>query len=172
MSFAVASNPVVLVALVAGVGAGAFIDLRTRRVPNLLTLPLAALGAAAAARGVSDLTLTASLVGLCLGLLMMLPGYVFGATGAGDVKLLAAAGAWLGPAAVGVAFLYTAIIGGVLALVVAHRRRRLALTLEGAGQLILTRAANVAAIEHPAADNRFAYAPAIAAGCILAALGV
>jgi hypothetical protein len=41
-----------------------------------------------------------------------------------------------------------------------------------ASQLIKTRAANVAAIEHPAANNRFAYAPAIAAGCILAGFGV
>lgn len=172
MSFNVASSPVVLVALAAGVGAGAFIDLRTRRVPNTLTFTLATLGIAAAAAGASGLTVTASLIGLCFGLLLMLPGYVFGATGAGDVKLLAAAGAWLGPAAVGVAFLYTALVGGVLALVVARRRRRLALTLEGAGRLIATGAANAGDIEDPAANNRFAYAPAIAAGCLLAALGI
>jgi prepilin peptidase CpaA len=168
----VASSPIVLVALAAGVGAGAFIDLRTRRVPNLLTIPLALLGMAAAASGISSLTMSAALMGLLLGLVLMLPGYVFGATGAGDVKLLAAAGAWLGPTHVGIAFLYTALVGGVLALVVARRRRRLALTLEGAGKLITTRAANVGEIEHPAANNRFAYAPAIAAGSMLAALGL
>jgi prepilin peptidase CpaA len=168
----VASNPTVLVALAAGVGAAAFIDLRTRRVPNALTIPLAAIGIACAASGVSGLTLRASLVGLLLGLALMLPGYLFGATGAGDVKLLAAVGAWLGPALVGAAFLYTAIGGGVLALVVARRRRRLALTLEGTSQLITSRAANVVHIEHPAANNRFAYAPAIAAGSMLAAIGL
>jgi prepilin peptidase CpaA len=168
----VASNPFVLVALALGVGAGAFIDLRTRRVPNALTIPLAVAGIACAAGGFSGLTMRAALFGLVLGLVFMLPGYVFGATGAGDVKLLAAAGAWLGPSHVGVAFLYTAIVGGVLALVVARRRRRLALTLEGAGRIITTRAANVVEIEHPAANNRFAYAPAIAAGSMLAALGV
>jgi prepilin peptidase CpaA len=116
--------------------------------------------------------MSASLIGLLLGLIFMLPGYVFGATGAGDVKLLAAAGAWLGPAHVGVAFLYTAILGGVLALIVAQHRRRLALTLDGTSKLITTRAANVSAIEHHAANNRFAYAPAIAGGAMLAALGV
>jgi prepilin peptidase CpaA len=166
------SSPIVLLALAAGVGAGAFIDLRTRRVPNALTLPFAVLGLAAAVSGWSGLTMSAALFGLLLGLVFMLPGYVFGATGAGDVKLLAAVGAWLGPTLIGVAFLYTAIVGGVLALVVARRRRRLALTLASTGKLITTRAANVGEIEHPDAQNRFAYAPAIAAGSMLAALGV
>jgi prepilin peptidase CpaA len=168
----VASDPIAMVALAAGAGTGAFIDLRTRRVPNILTIPLAALGLACAAGGVTILTFQAACLGIALGFLLMLPGYVFGATGAGDVKLLAAAGAWLGPTHVGAAFLYTAIAGGVLALVVARRRRRLAITLDGASRLITTRAANVGQIEHPAANNRFAYAPAIAAGTLLAALGL
>lgn len=167
-----ASNPVILAVLVLGVGAGAFIDLRTRRVPNALTASLAAIGLGLAAAGVSGLTFWASLLGVALGLGLMLPGYLFGATGAGDVKLLGAAGALLGPAHIGLAFLYTALAGGVLALVVARRRRRLTLTLEGTGRLVSTRAANVHVIEHPAANNRFAYAPAIAVGCLLAALGL
>jgi prepilin peptidase CpaA len=168
----VASNPIVLAVLVLGVGAGAFIDLRTRRVPNALTLTLAAVGILCAAVGVSGLTIGASVLGLALGLGLMLPGYMFGATGAGDVKLLAAAGALLGPINIGMAFLYTAIAGGLLALIVARRRRRLALTLERTGQIVTTRAANVGDIEHPAANNRFAYAPAIAIGCLLAAIGL
>ena len=166
------SNPLVLVLLAAGVGMAAFIDLRTRRVPNVLTGALAATGIACAAGGFSGLTVQASLVGLALGLVLMLPGYVFGATGAGDVKLLAAAGAVLGPTHIGMAFLYTALVGGILALIVARRRRRLALTLKGTGQIITTRAANVALIEHPGANNRFAYAPAIAVGTMLAAVGL
>jgi prepilin peptidase CpaA len=166
-----ASDPLVLVLLAAGVGAGAFIDLRTRRVPNALTFTLAAAGIGCAAAGLNNLTVAASLVGFALGLGLMLPGYVFGATGAGDVKLLAAVGAVLGPAAVAVAFLYSAITGGVLALVIARRRRRLAVTLQGTGRLISTSASNVAEIEHPQANNRFAYAPAIAIGSLLAALG-
>ena len=167
-----ASDSLVLLALALGVGTGAFIDLRTRRVPNAVTVPLAVFGVAAAAAGLTGLSVAGAIAGLTLGLLFMMPGYMFGATGAGDVKLLAAAGAWLGPADIGIAFLYTAIAGGVLALVVARRRRRLALTLESTSKLITTRAANVAEIEHPTTNNRFAYAPAIAAGSILAAIGV
>ncbi len=50
----------------------------------------------------------------------MLPGHLFGATGAGDVKLFAAAGALIGPAPIVTAFFYTALAGGVLALIVAR----------------------------------------------------
>jgi prepilin peptidase CpaA len=168
----VASSPIVLAVLVMGMGAGAFIDLRTRRVPNVLTMTLATIGIGCAAGGISGLTVVASVLGLALGLGLMLPGYLFGATGAGDVKLMAAAGALLGPAHILLAFVYTALAGGVLALVVARQRSRLAITLEGTGQLIATGAANAAAIEHPAANNRFAYAPAIAVGSVLAAFGL
>jgi prepilin peptidase CpaA len=165
-------NPIVLAAVAAGAGCGALIDLRTRRVPNALSLTIAAAGLGAAATGISDLTLAASLGGLTLGLLLMLPGHVAGATGAGDVKLFAAIGALIGPAPIAVAFLYTALAGGVLALVVAGRRRRMQKTLAGAARLVSTGAANAAEIESAQANNRFAYAPAIAMGTILAALGL
>ena len=80
-----------LATVVAGAGTGAAIDLRTRRVPNPLTVLLAAIGVAFAAFGISGLTVGASLAGFALGLALMLPGHLIGATGAGDVKLFAAA---------------------------------------------------------------------------------
>ena len=51
----------------------------------------------------------------------MLPGHLIGATGAGDVKLFAAAGALIGPAHILTAFIYTALAGGVLAIVISLR---------------------------------------------------
>ena len=66
----------------------------------------------------------------------MMPGHLLGATGAGDVKLMAAIGAIIGPALVISAFLFSAVAGGVLAVAVALRRRRLAVTLAGTGRLI------------------------------------
>ena len=101
----------------------------------------------------------------------MLPGHLVGATGAGDVKLFAAIGTLLGPAGIAVAFVYTAILGGMLALTVAVHRGRLNHTLEETATLVMTGGANVATIERPSADNRFAYAPAIALGALAAALG-
>jgi prepilin peptidase CpaA len=110
-------------------------------------------------------------MGLALGLALMLPSHVIGATGAGDVKLFAAAGALIGPAPIVMALLYTALAGGVLALVVALKRRRLRRTVGGTVKLIASPASGAAAIEAPLENNRFAYAPAIAVGTFIAALG-
>ena len=66
----------------------------------------------------------------------MLPGHALGATGAGDVKLMAAIGSLVGPVLVVKAFLFTALAGGVLAVVVALRRRRLRETLAGTARMI------------------------------------
>ena len=166
------SNALVIAVVAAGVGGGALIDLRTRRIPNALTVTLASTGVACAVVGIGDLSVSASLAGFALGLALMLPGHLIGATGAGDVKLFAAVGSFLGPVAIAVAFLYTAIAGGVLALYVAARRKRLQQTVAGAVRLVATSAANAAEIESPRANNRFAYAPAIAVGTLLAALGL
>jgi hypothetical protein len=54
---------------------------------------------------------------------------------------------------------------------VALIRRRLKATLVGTATLVRTAGANVADIERSSADNRFAYAPAIAIGTIAVALG-
>jgi Flp pilus assembly protein protease CpaA len=69
------------------------------------------------------------------------------------------------------AFLYTAIAGGALAVLVAVRRRRLRQTLEGTATLVYTGGANAVEIEKPSTNNRFAYAPAIAVGALIAAFG-
>jgi prepilin peptidase CpaA len=105
--------------LSAGLLAATVIDLRTRRIPNMLTASMAALGLGLAAAGASDNTIGASLAGLVFGLLLMLPGYALGATGAGDVKLMAAVGAILGPALVLLAFICTSIAGSMLAVLIA-----------------------------------------------------
>ena len=153
-----------------GMGAAAVIDLRTRRIPNILTATLAAIGIGLAAAGFGRVGLGAALLGCLLGLAFMMPGHIFGATGAGDVKLLAAAGALLGPKDTIYAFLYTAIAGGVLALVVAVARRRLSQTLESTSRLVSGSEQARTEIESTSSDNRFAYAPAIAIGVVLVAL--
>ena len=56
-------------------------------------------------------------LGFVMGFALMLPGHLLGATGAGDVKLMAAIGALVGPVLMVKAFLFTAIAGGVLAVV-------------------------------------------------------
>jgi prepilin peptidase CpaA len=166
----VPSEAIALTIVTAGTGLAAVIDLRTRRIPNALTGALAMAGLSIAAAKLGPIGLGGALLGCALGLAFMLPGHLFGATGAGDVKLFAAAGALLGPATTVQAFLYTAIVGGVLAVAIAIRRRRLGRTLGATASLVADRKAGVAAIESPEADNRFAYAPAIAVGVVIAAL--
>ena len=89
-------------------------DLRSRRVPNRLTLPamLAGLGLHWAAGGSAGLWF--SLAGLLTGFGLLILFYVLGGMGAGDVKLLAAAGALLGAeGAQSVCIIALVLAGGV-----------------------------------------------------------
>ena len=133
-------------------------------------MSIAAAGLALAGMHASSETLASALAGCIIGFALMLPGHIFGATGAGDVKLFAAMGTLLGPRAVLSAFLYTVIVGGVLAFGIAIARGRLGGTLNRLAVLART-GGNTAEIEAEGQNNRFAYAPAIAFGTLAAALG-
>ncbi|GJG85665.1 hypothetical protein tb265_08460 [Gemmatimonadetes bacterium T265] len=120
-----ASDPLVWRALLTALLlAACATDLRARRIPNTLVLTVLATAllraVLAAAAGGPTPGLAASPAGAALGALcglaLWLPLYAVGAFGAGDVKLFAAAAAWLGPAAVPGATLYAALAGGVLGL--------------------------------------------------------
>lgn len=157
-------------AVAAGAGAAAAIDLRTGRIPNLLTAVLAVAGFVLASQGWTGQTMVGAALGGALGFVLMLPGHLFGGTGAGDVKLLAALGTLLGPAGVVMAFLYGAIAGGLLALAHAWRRGRLGTTLDRTARLAAARPGVKQEIDRGAEASRFAYGPALAAGAVLAAL--
>jgi prepilin peptidase CpaA len=93
-----------------------FCDLRTRRIPNLVTFggAAAALAYAFALHGVAGLT--ASLGGWFTGAALFLPFFILGGMGAGDVKLLACLGAWLGHDLAIYTAMYAALAGGVMAV--------------------------------------------------------
>jgi prepilin peptidase CpaA len=157
-------------ALAVGVLVATIIDIRSRRIPNVLTAAMATVGIGLAAAGLSGMSLGAAAFGLVVGLAVMLPGHMLGATGAGDVKLMAAIGAIVGPGIVINAFLFTAVAGGVLAIVVALRRRRLSATLATTARMIAAPADARREIASATPSSRFAYGPAIAVGSVLAAL--
>ncbi len=94
----------------------AVIDGRELRVPNWLTFPFALAGLAFAALP-GGLGLPAALAGLALGLVLLLPLYAVGGMGAGDVKLLAGVGAWIGPGLVVPSFVATVLVGAGMALI-------------------------------------------------------
>jgi prepilin peptidase CpaA len=155
-----------LVVLASALAIAVVTDVRTRRIPNWLTgsLAVAGLGMAFAGGGLSP---GQAALGLLAGFLLMMPAHLIGATGAGDVKLMAAIGAVVGPGLTLRAFLFTAVAGGVFAVAVAARRGRLADTLYGTTQLVTSPAAARQTIEASDRANRFAYGPAIAVGTLL-----
>jgi prepilin peptidase CpaA len=96
-------------------------DLRTRRIPNVLTFgaALAGLLYQAVSGGVDGLGHAA--LGWLVGAVIFIVPFALGGLGGGDVKLLAALGAWLGPGDILWLSLYTGVAGGVMALVVSTR---------------------------------------------------
>jgi prepilin peptidase CpaA len=94
-------------------------DLRTRRIPNALTFSAVAAGLLFHFATGGMTAAGWSLAGCVVGALLFFPMFALRGMGAGDVKLLAAVGAWLGPWQVAIVALATSIAGGVIALAVA-----------------------------------------------------
>jgi len=94
----------------------AILDLRYQRIPNALTFPtiLIALAYAGFTRGVDGLLFSTG--GMVLGMATLIVPYLMGGMGAGDVKLLGAVGAILGPLGVVNAFVLTALVGVIYAV--------------------------------------------------------
>jgi prepilin peptidase CpaA len=92
-------------------------DIFVYRIPNWLTFPSMLFGICyhIYASGFHGFVLC--MAGLFLGICVFVPFYVVAGMGAGDVKLMGAVGVFLGPAGVFAAFLATAIIGGLHAII-------------------------------------------------------
>jgi prepilin peptidase CpaA len=104
--------------------AAAVNDLRFQKIPNLLIYPgmAIALGYHFVMSGLDGLLFSAG--GLGLGIAILILPYLMGGMGAGDAKLMGAVGAILGAKGVFVAFLFTAIAGGIYALILLVFNRR------------------------------------------------
>lgn len=123
----------VLAALSALLLAAAWSDLQRRRIPNAVVFPGALLalllhtilpaGDGFLGTLPGGLGLFGALKGLACGLAILLPIYLSRGMGAGDVKLMAMVGAFLGPVQIWPAIFATVFAGGVLAVVMALRRR-------------------------------------------------
>jgi prepilin peptidase CpaA len=114
---------------VATAAAAVATDLRARRIPNWLTASACLLGLGLnAALGGGDGALRA-LLGAGLGFALLAPFYQLRAIGAGDVKLLIAIGALVGPADLIKIALLGGIAGGIQALVVLAQSGFLVITL-------------------------------------------
>jgi prepilin peptidase CpaA len=101
------------------VWSAAWVDFRTFRIPNALSVSGAAIGLLAQVWGFGLDGLWQGLAGLGLGLGLMLPGYLFFSTGAGDVKLMGAVGALLGPERLLLALLFAILAAGAVGAIYA-----------------------------------------------------
>jgi prepilin peptidase CpaA len=149
-----------------------YTDLRSQRIPNWLVLPflLAGIGASAWQQGWTGIA--HSLEGFALGAALFGLLYWIGGMGAGDVKLCAAIGAWIGPNQLLIAIVLTAIAGGILALVWAASQGFLKELLLRSVRLALRKkeyreqGEERMTLDHPRA-RKMPYAPAIAIGTLL-----
>ena len=157
-------------------------DLRSRRIPNPLVLTGIALAFAAHAlaygTGTPPLAGPAwwsPLAGLLSGFALLMPLYLLRATGAGDVKLMAMVGAFVGAPAVLSATLYTLLAGGLLTLVFMLGRGVAAQTLtnvrflltDWALRLATGQGARLAPLQTTAARLPYALAIALGTGAAL-----
>ena len=150
--------------VVAAVATGA--DVRARRIPNALTFPalLAGIALHAATGGFAGAG-NAALGALVAGGILM-PGWLMGWMAAGDVKLCAAVGAFLGYPLALMMVLLSLMAGGVLSLAVAVRHRVLGQSLWGAAMLGAWAASRSAGSPPPPVTSgiRFPFAVAVLAG--------
>ncbi len=127
--------------LVPGILLASWIDYTQRRVPNWLNLSLiiAGLGAQGVYFGWSGVA--TGLWGLLTGFGLLIVPWMMKGMGAGDVKLMAAIGVWLGPMLTFYSFTLGALIGGLAAavMIVSTGRLRMACTNMG---LILAKCSN------------------------------
>ncbi|WP_035375037.1 A24 family peptidase [Pseudoduganella violaceinigra] len=157
-------------------------DVRSRRIPNRLVLAgmLAGLalqglvtpGAGLFSEPFGALGLLKAGAGLALGLALLLPMYALGAMGAGDAKLLAMVGTFLGPLDILGAGLASIVAGGLLSLGVALYQGSLRKVSGNVRQMVLGSvlrgmSGGSARIDAPlAATGQLPYAVAIACGTV------
>jgi len=145
-------------------------DLHSRRIPNVLTFGAAIAGVIFHATWGNGALF--SVEGWALAAAAFIIPFALGGMGAGDVKLLGALGAWLGPGQAIWLALYTGIAGGVLSVVVAMYYGYLGQALSNV-RLLLTHwsVCGIGRVDEISLEGssgpRLAYALSIFAGLVL-----
>lgn len=97
--------------------ASAISDLIYMRIPNVITIPGMVVAMSWYGLSLGVVGLIFSGLGLVIGVAVFLPFYLMGGMGAGDVKLMGAVGALLGPTDLFYCILFVAVVGGIYALI-------------------------------------------------------
>ncbi|MGD0158225.1 MAG: prepilin peptidase [Terracidiphilus sp.] len=148
-------------------GVATFTDLRSRRIPNWLVFPFLGCGIAASIWAHGWHGVEQSILGAGLGLLAYGVLFLMGGMGAGDVKLCAAIGAWIGPLQLFYALVFTGLVGGVIALAVAVWGGFLKQLFQDTGDLVFSANKRGEAVLSNPLRHKMPYAPAIAIGTLI-----
>jgi prepilin peptidase CpaA len=130
-------DPLMLAPLLLLLAMATALDIHGRRIPNWLTLGLAAGGLAVSFGPLGTVDPLWSLLGLVTGFTLLFFLFALGAVGGGDVKLLAAVGAWVGPLWVCAIFCAAAVMGMIIVLGQAMWQGRLGVLMRNSLVLIL-----------------------------------
>ncbi|MBS1112479.1 MAG: flp pilus assembly protein protease [Nitrospirae bacterium] len=147
-------------------------DIRFQKIPNWLTFPtmIGAIIYNTSSMGVSGFLFSSG--GIFVGIAVMSLPYLMGGMGAGDAKLMGAVGGLLGPKGIFIAFLLTALIGGIYAMIVLTLYGSLRETLRRYWLLLKTFFLARKLIYIPPSEHekkpRLRYGVAIALGTIIA----
>src|SRR5260370_10262359 len=101
-----------------------WVDFRTRKIPNWLTVPALILGIGVRILAAGWPGAKASLEGAGLALVLLLPFVLLRGLGAGDWKLMGAVGAFLGPLMFLFVLLGSILVSGLMAMVAIMRTHR------------------------------------------------
>ena len=141
-------KPLVLGTAIALAVIAGWMDWRSRRIPNWLTVPGFLVGVAVNVAVGGWLGLKTSLLGAGLGLLVLLPFVFLRSLGAGDWKLAGALGAFVGWEAMANLLMGSVFVAGVMALALVIYKRRFKQTLRNIGSLL----ASMLTFRMPAAE--------------------
>jgi prepilin peptidase CpaA len=123
----------VLLSLIAG-----WTDLRSRRIPNWLTVPGLVLGVGLNTFFGGWSGLKTSLLGVLVGLGLLLPFVLLRSLGAGDWKLAGALGAFTGPGLLADLLIGSIFVAGLMAVALIIYKGRLRQTVSNIGHILVS----------------------------------
>lgn len=157
--------PGVQVVLSVLLAVAAVVDFRHRKIPNVISLGGCAAGLALWGWHAGVSGMASSMLGLLIGAGLFFPFYIVRGMGAGDIKLMGAVGAFLGPYHIIAAAITVALVGGVIAAWAAFRQGRLKSALRDSW-LVAIRARPAITLDRAGREQSIPYGLAISAGVL------
>ncbi|GHH97575.1 A24 family peptidase [Neobacillus kokaensis] len=146
-----------------------YTDIKSRKILNIVTLPTILIGLIyhISTTGFEGFLLSGK--GFLVGLGLLLIPYLLEGMGAGDVKLMAAIGSLMGASFVFHSFIYTALIGGVIAILLIIKQRGFINLIKSFFYSIIFMRGNLGSILNPKDEHSsisFPYGVAIVLGTL------